>query len=307
MAAIKFTPHPDFPKAKCFFTPAGYFWKIQLREWAFAQINVEHFIAGLKATSNNPNVAQGNTGVGPKALTLSNIKGTGATVKLFADKPGFTLIYFYDQDPAKLVDGVHMQVEVLTRRANKPTDISLTKLEGRTVAINAPDARAYEMQTTLKFSDAASNPLGLFTGVPTGTQHLVISSHGGVPSTTDRNDVGKICLFVAGFKLNTLRLDTGNVEEVFKTLKGRLAANCVIWFGGCNIGANRNFCSKAAIASGCYVVAPVMPLLNKTFPKNFVDMLDGFAIPAVFDPTGKGISVSDFCAKQADLKFNVPV
>jgi hypothetical protein len=306
MAAIKFTRHPNFPKANCSFTPAGYFWKVQVRQWAFAELNVEHFTAGLQVASNNPNVVLGPSAAGPKALTLTS-KGSAASVKFYADSPGFTMIYFYKSDPSKVLDDVHMQVEVLARRANTPAAISLTKLEGRTVAINAPDAIAYEMQTTRKFSDVASNPLGLFSGVADGTQHLVISSHGGVPNERDKQDMSKICLFVAGFKLGSIRLDVGNVEAVFKTLKGRMAANCVVWFGGCNIGANREFCSKAALASGCYVVAPVMPLLNKKFPKNYVDLLDGVSIPVIFDPAGKPMSISDFCSKQAELKFTVPI
>lgn len=306
MAAIKFTRHPNFPKANCFYTPAGYFWKVQVRQWAFAELNVEHFTAGLQVASNNPNVVLGANAVGSKAQTLTG-KAAGASVKFYADSPGFTMIYFFKSDPSKVVDDVHMQVEVLARRANSQAAISLTKLEGRTVAINAPDAIAYEMQTTLKFKDVSANPQGLFSGVADGTQHLVISSHGGVPNERDKQDVSKICLFVAGFKLGSTRLDVGNVETVFKTLKGRMAANCVVWFGGCNIGANRDFCSKAALASGCYVVAPVMQLPNKRFPKNYVDMLDGFAIPVIFDPAGKAMSISDFCSKQAELNFNVPV
>ena len=66
-------------------------------------------------------------------------------------------------------------------------------------------------------------------------------------------------------------------------------------------------CSKAALASGCYVVAPVMPLLNKKFPKNYVDLIDGVSIPVIFVPAGKTMSISDFCSKQAELKFIVPI
>ena len=307
MSSVKFVRHPAFPQVKCFFTASGYFWKMRVREWAFAQVNVENMATNLEATSNNPNVVLGHTVRGEKGIKTTNISTTQATIKFFANARGFTFIYMFDKDPSTAVDGVQMQVEVLERRAASPANISLTKLNGKTVAINAPDAQSYTMDSTLIFSNAAINPLSFFSGVPSGTNHVVISSHGGVPTTADRTDSTKICMFVAGFKLESLRLDVGNVEGVFNTLKGKVAEQCVIWFGGCNIGANTDFCSKAASASGCHVVAPVMPLTAQKFPKNNIDILDGFAMPRVFGPDGKPMNISDFCAKQDLLKFVVPV
>jgi hypothetical protein len=90
----------------------------------------------------------------------------------------------------------------------------------------------------------------------------------------DMGDPKKIVLFVAGMKETALRIDLDNCEKVFATLKPKVAENCVIWFGGCNIAANTDFCLKAANAAGCPVVAPYMVLPNQKFPRGHVDMLD---------------------------------
>ena len=50
-----------------------------------------------------------------------------------------------------------------------------------------------------------------------------------------------------------------------------------------------------------------MGLINKKFPKGHVDMLDGFAMPKIFGPDGKTMTPTDFCAKQEQHRFVVPV
>lgn len=305
MSPVKFVRHPDFPEVKCFYTSSRYFWKMELREWAFAKIDVENLISGNKGTTNNPTIISPHDALGEKALTTTEKGGGKATLKFYANQSGSSYVQIFDKDPFFAVDKVIMLVQVFPRRANKPEAISLTKLEGKTVAINAPDAQAYKMEKTIIFDGQAVDPLSFFSGVPSGANHVVIASHGG---TIGEGDSSKISMFVGGLRLTSVRLDIGNVEEVFKTLKGKVADNCVVWFGGCNIGMNNDFCSKAATASGCYVVAPVMPLMNKTFPQSQVDLLDNVSMPKAFAPSdGKPISINDFCAKQESLKFVVPI
>ena len=53
MADPLFVKHPDFPHAKCSFTGSGYFWKMVVREWAFAKVNVNN-LSGLDVESNSP-------------------------------------------------------------------------------------------------------------------------------------------------------------------------------------------------------------------------------------------------------------
>jgi hypothetical protein len=305
--ALKFLKHSSFPQKNCFLTESGYFWKMQVREWAFAQLDLEGVDDTTGVTSNNPNTALGHQEKGERGLK-TNTAGKKMTVKFFARAAGFTFIHPFKDDPWIAAEDVRMQVEVLRRRAPSEDKISLTKLEGKTVVIAAPDAKAYEMDTTLTFDTSAVNPVSVFNAVPKGVNHVVISSHGGVPTASDKSNMAKICLFVGGFNLESTRLDTDNVTSAFATLKDKVAENGVIWFGGCNIGANTSFCQKAADASGCAVVAPVMVLPNTKFPKSHVDMLDGFAIPKVFVPVGSpATNISDFCGTQQTRKFVVPV
>lgn len=306
MAKARFVRHPSFPSGKTHLTAGGKLWKIKVREWAFAQVNLTDVGAGLTPTSNNPNV------VADHRHALASVKGTmkpgtkEMTLRFYALGRGFTFIHLFERDPPDAVSEL-LQVEVTQRRANKPEQISLTKLGGKTCAVNAPDAVAYEMDTTLLFDGKSTDPAKLFDAVPGGLDHLVISSHGGVLNDADKTNQKKICMFVGGFNLTSVRLELENVKNAFAALKGKIAAAGVIWFGGCDIGANVDFCGAAAAAAGCHVVAPVMPLLDKKFPKGTVDMLDGFAIPKAFGSDGKTISIPDFCAKQDTHKFVVPV
>ncbi|MDP3332479.1 MAG: hypothetical protein Q8S55_10925, partial [Methylococcaceae bacterium] len=142
MPSVKFVKHPNFPQKKCFVTENGYFWKMNVREWAFAEINVANMVAGLTATSNNPTVVLGHTEKGKKGVKTTINKGQG-TVKFYANQSGFTMIYLFDTDQFTPVDNVSIQIEVLGRRAPRENEISLTKLDDKTYAITSPDARAY--------------------------------------------------------------------------------------------------------------------------------------------------------------------
>jgi len=303
--AMKFVRYPSFPQAKCFFTSRGFMWKMEVREWAFAQVNLEEAGPGIDVNSNNPNVVLGISDKTEKGIK-STRSGTTLKVELFAKAPGFTFVHPFRANPFIAEGGLLLQVEVLMRNAHGPKEMSRTKLEGSTFAINAHDAAMYQMDRTMTFSPSATSVAPLFAGVPSGTNHIALSSHGGVPTEADETNFEKLGLYVCGFKAY-LRLDMSNVESVFRVLKGKVAENCVIWFGGCNIGANDKFCALAADASGCVVVAPVMRLPLIKAPIGTIDCLDRYAIPKIFVPGGKTISVPDFCAKQKLHKFVVPV
>jgi hypothetical protein len=226
---------------------------------------------------------------------------------------GFSFVQPFKGTPWNAAEDLRLQIEVLSRRAPKESEISMTTLRGKTVALNAPDARAYTMDTTVTFNPDTTNPASHFVPVPAGANHVVVSSHGGVPSAADKTDVAKICLFVSGFTTAANRIDVDNANAAFSVLKSKVAENCVLWFGGCTIGQNTKFCQIAADASGCIVVAPVMALPFKQFAKGQIDILDAFAIPRVFLPrapsasSATAMSVSDFCAKQETCKFDVPI
>ena len=73
-----------------------------------------------------------------------------------------------------------------------------------------------------------------------------------------------------------------NATKVFQKLRGKVSPNCSVWMGGCNIGANLEFCKLASLASGCPVVAPELDLVATKYPNGFIDMLDRVAMMKVF-------------------------
>jgi hypothetical protein len=161
------------------------------------------------------------------------------------------------------------------------------------------------MDVNLTVPSTLSNSENLFDGVPQGANHVVIGSHAGVENPSQNNDVTKICLWVAG-KSSSTQVDMTNVTKVFAKLKGKVASTCIVWMGGCNIGANTAFCQAASEASGCPVVAPELDLLATKYPKGFIDMLDRVAMTKVY--RGKAlITPAELCTQQELHKFVVPV
>lgn len=298
-SSMKFAKHPSFPQANTFLLPSQWFWKMTLREWAFAQLDVVDGVPinpRFTGATNNMSVIRNITLA--KSADLKKL-----TIKFYAYSAGNAYVYLHDPaiaNPFAPVENIQMQVEVNTRRANSPNEISLTKLEGATAVVNAPDTISYEMSSSQVFN-RATNPLELFNGIPAGANHVVIASHGAMVGPN-------ICMFPGGIMNPSLRLGLDNVDVVFATLKGKVAENCVLWLGGCTIGQNHDFCSKAATASGCPVVAAGFVLLNKKFPKDFVDILDKVSQPKLFTPgQSQPGNLGDFCSKQEMYKFVVPV
>lgn len=297
-AAMKFVKHPSFPEQKASQSPSGWFWKMTVREWAFAQLEVvDNVPIPDKFTGETNNVSV------VREISAKSASPKKVTIRFYAHSRGAAYVYLHDPavaDHFASVEKMLMQVAVEPRSANKEDEISLTRLEGTTAVVNAPDAASYEMSSTQTFT--ASDPLQLFKSIPNGTNHLVISSHGIEVG-------GNICMFPGGASKPSQRLGLDNVEAVFATLKPKAAPdNCVVWLGGCNIGQNNEFCKKAAWASGCPVIAASQFLSAKKFDKDHVDILDRHSAPKLFLPgKDKPESLGDFCAKQEKYKFVVPV
>src|SRR5512145_2164065 len=55
----EFVRNPAFPDSKTRITAKRKLWKIEVREWAFAEVDVKDAPDGLKPESNNPNVSPG--------------------------------------------------------------------------------------------------------------------------------------------------------------------------------------------------------------------------------------------------------
>lgn len=308
--AMKFSLHSSFPAKRAFTTAGGLLWKIQVREWAFAQVNLEGITdSGIGVTSNNPDAVADERDKPHKALKFAlDSTGKKGTAKFYAKKSGFSFVQPFLGDPWVAAEDLRLQVEVIQRRSAQPKDLSLTKLTGTTIALNAPDAKAYTMDKTVTFDPNEKDPTKWFAGVPAKANHVVISSHGGVVNHSDSTNPAKICLFISGFTTAGNHIDVENAKAAFSVLIGKVAPDCVVWFGGCTIGANTKFCQIAADASGCIVVAPVMPLPFRSFAKGQVEILDGFAVPKIYVPqVPNGMSVWEFCATQESRNFEVPV
>lgn len=308
--AVRFVRNASFPAAKCSFTAAGTLWKMDLREWAFADVDLD---LGTVPSypPGPPDVTSNNPGVVPPAMDPDGIAsvwtvGTAnMTSNFYAKTVGFTFIQPYRGNPFVALGGLVLQVEVKTRRASSPASISLTKLLGTTVALNAPDAISYEMDTTTTLSSSETNPANIAALLPAGTNHLVIGSHGGFLGTA--GSTRELCMFAWGVR-SSIRLGVHNVELVFSAIKPKMADDAVIWLGGCNIGENNEFCQKAADSSGRTVIAATNPLQAMRFRKGTVDLVDRYAGPKVFEAGGKTpVAMNVFCAKQKRRKFEVPV
>lgn len=317
--AHKFVRNPNFPLSKSRFDANGMYWKMEVRQWAFATFDVVDLAAASNVNASSspflvvpdaghpvaearPSVSQGYTGQGKK------------TVKFYAKLPGFTEVYLYDQIPSIPLDGVKIQVEVTRREAQSAAGGSSTQLtRGKTYSIQAPDAVTYDMDVNTIFR--RDDLKTLFDDVPAGTEHVVMSAHGvrtkAERVTQERSnsfDPSTITMWMKGEYVDAGRLTVGNCEAIFQKLKSKVAANCVIWFGGCSMAFNRDFCFKAAKASGCNVVTVGNYLPFRKFPKYMVDLLDSKFNPFIFAPSATNTqSPADFCERQGTFKFTVPV
>ncbi len=284
-------------------------WKMQVREWAFADVDLD--LGKVPAASDVPGVTSNNPGVVPPAMDPDGIAsvwtwGTAlVTSNFYAKAMGFTFIQPFKGNLFVAVEDLRLQVEVQTRRASSRESISMTKLLGTTVALNAPDAFSYEMDTTQTLSTSESNPESIARFLPASVNHLVISSHGGFLGTA--GPITELCMFAWGVR-SSIRLGSHNVDAVFSAIKPKMADDAVIWLGGCNIGENNDFCQRAATKSGCIVVAATNALAAMRMAKGSIDLVDRYAGPKVF-LAGKStpVSMNAFCANQKRHKFVVPV
>jgi hypothetical protein len=303
MPVTKWTRHPTFPATNVQAGKDGALGLVRLREWAFGKLIAEGIASGETIKSSAPAVITGGDLTAPGHVTVDFRTGE---VSFLARGAGGTLL-FPVNSKGKL-QGIALNIVVEGRRATGPNNMSQTTLTGTTFGINAPDAKSYEMDTTLTFSPAMS-PVKIFESVPTGTDHVVVSSHGRIPDDLPKDTDANLSMLIAGDTPDNQkrRLDLTNVEAAFTPLKKKLTKDAVIWLGSCTMGNNTAFCEKAAIAAGRTIVAPTAFCPLRKYPKNKIDVLDGQAMVKVFGPDGKIMRVSDFCAKQVAHKFTVPI
>ncbi|MBZ5687957.1 MAG: hypothetical protein LAP86_23325 [Acidobacteriia bacterium] len=302
MGTPSFAKAASFPVARAYYTPGRTLWKIDVKEWAFATVDATDVDPALNIGSNNPTVVPGFFDKSPRAIKYTAASsGSGGAVRLYANSTGYTFVNFFRLPLFDVVGGL-LQVHIVERRSASSADVQLTKLNGKTFAINAPDTVTYDMDKTVVSTAAEASEGGVFAKVEAGTNHVVVSSHGTLESKTAKN----ICLWAAG-ESSSFRINDGNVASTFGVLKGKVADDCVIWIGGCTMAQNNPWCKAAAKAAGCHLVAPVNYTTIQKFPKGNIDLLDRSLGPKVFPPDGgEPIGVNDFCSQQDKFQFVVP-
>src|SRR5262245_43364160 len=157
MGTPKFAKSAAFPQSKAYFTAAGTLWKLDVRQWAYATVDASDVDFDLKIGSNNPTVVPGFFDTTIKKITSTTTAGNGASVRFYANLPGFTYVNFF-RPPSFDAVGPLLQVHVLERRSANAQDTQLTKLNGKTFAINAPDAVTYSMDKNVTSAAAEATP-----------------------------------------------------------------------------------------------------------------------------------------------------
>ena len=283
MSNPRFSPHPDIPRINYQFTSTGWLWKFDLKVDAIGKVILRD-AARLRIQSNNIGVVPNSPAVF-KGATSTN---ADRTVEFLGLKNGVAMLEVTDDTRPGVI--MALQVEV------KPTPnkkLNFVAFDGTSFALNSKD-------TPVPYSLAGKKlivggpPESLFDAVPNGTMHVAISCHGQMHPTKGLE------LGIAG------GLTKDNSEAVF----GKLRPKCeggVVWVGGCEAGADNDFCKKAARASGCFIVASGITLPRVKVPAGMIEFFPGNMIK-FFNSNGKDLlSKADFMSKAKDLKFHIVV
>ena len=285
MSNTRFAKHESFPTADCEFTDSGWFYKMRMKKTTTAKFYLVDG-QGLTAYSNNPVVVPNSDAV----FTGKTGQEQKRTVEIYGLSPGITLIGF---TAAGSIDPVvTMQVEVVDLPGSRPSFVAFS---AKSASLNAPDVAAFgRYQLDSAKLVTGGPPENLFDFVPTGTQHIAICCHGQM----NFRGVDGITLFIGG---NVTR---GNCTDVFKNLKAKCDGG-VIWVGGCEAGSDNDFCKKAVLASGCFLVAPMITLPTVHVPRGMVDYFAESKIKFFNRGSGDPMVASDFLLQQKDLQFRI--
>jgi hypothetical protein len=287
MADTKFAPHPSIPRTQYLFLESGWLWKMNVKVDSVSKIFLKD-AAGLKIQSrgiiivpNSPEVFKGATSA-----------DADRTVEFLALSDGITMLDVTDGVKPEPI--ISLQVEVLPT-PNKKTN--LVEFTGESLALNSPDTPVpYTLKTTKRVSSGP--PESLFDTVAKDTKNIAISAHGQMYPTSKEPSKKGIELFIAG------TVTGSNVEAVFGKLKGKCPGG-VVWIGGCEVGADLDFCKKAAKASNCYIVASGITLPPVKLAAGRIEFFPKQAIKFFDKDTGDLMKKVDFVSKQASLGFKV--
>lgn len=206
----RFEVDPSYPRSKCEFTDRGWFYKITLTRGSFGKfilVDGAGLIGASSAITVVPNSDAafiGKTGSEPRRK-----------IAIYGLTEGNCMVEFREPGSNKVT--VYMQVWV---------GMSFVKPSAASAALIGPGLPTTQYQ--LPFTQVmTSGPAdALFDRVPSGTMHVVLSTHGQMDLTNG------ITMSIAG------GLSRANCAAVFGKLKPK-ASQGVVWISGCDAGSDK--------------------------------------------------------------------
>jgi len=249
---------------------------------------------GLTVRSNNPDVV---------SLSTSERQEGGCRVlRLVGRVSGTSMIEagVWDAGASRWAPGspwVSLQAQATILSGTTNGD-NLIYLQSPHMALNASGS---SVTYSMKYSSTIAPgtlPRDVIGKVAHTLKHLVFSSHGRI-----KHDNGQILDSEIEIGSGLWRADT----LLFSQLKSHMAGG-VIWLGGCALGNDNEGNIERARTSGCYVVAPIMYMINERRgvihrPKGAVDMFERYG-PKVFTPNGSTTSWVGFLGLKHTLGFS---
>jgi len=282
VANTKFDVHPSYPRNKCSFLDSGWFWKIQITRGTFGKFILVDG-AGLIGASNAIVIVP-NSDAAFIGKTGSEAR---RTVEIYGLSPGIALVDF--KAPGSNDSVVVMQVEVVDLPNSR---MSFVKPAAPGAALTGPGLPAGQYQLAFNRTFTSGPAEALFDGVPNGTMHVVVSTHGQMSATDG------ITMSIAG------GVSRANCSDVFKKLQSK-ASQGVVWISGCDAGADNTFCKAAALASGFYIVAPAITVPVVRVPAGMIDYFERSMIKFFSKDSGDLMKSADFLVKQKELQFSI--
>jgi hypothetical protein len=278
--AARFELHPSYPSNKCYRTETGWFWKIDIVRGTFGKFFLVDG-AGLIGASNAVFIVP-NSDAGFIGKTGQEAR---RTVEIYGLTKGICFTEFRAPGSSDVV--VYMQVEVVELPGDRPSFVKPTAPAAALVGPGLPSQYQLNVNRTV----SSGPPESLFDPVPSGTMHVVLSTHG-------QMSADGINLSIAG------GITRANCSAVFTKLQSK-GSQGVVWISGCDAGSDNEFCKSAATASGFYVVASAIAVPVIRIPAGMIDYFERSMIKFFNKDKGELMKGSDFLLKQKELQFSI--
>ncbi len=247
---------------------------------------------GLAVRSNNPTAIS--------VATSERREGDCRVLRLIGTAPATSMIEVGVWNGGSWAAGspwfsLQAQATQLDRTSNGD---NLVHLQAPHMALNASGSVVvYSMTYNATIVGGTPAP-DVLAKVTHKVKHLVVSAHGYL-----KYDEHEIRDSIIALGSGISRADTG----LFSRLKSVMAGG-VIWLGGCALGNDARGNAERAQASGCYIVAPTMYMINERRgiihrPAGTVDMFERYG-PRAFAPDGTMLGWIGFLGLRHSLGFS---